>query len=94
MFQRIRGTYKEFPDTFWTLMGANFIDQIGSFLLFPFFALYITDKFNVGMTQVGILFTLFSLGSVFGGLLGGAMTDKFGRKSMMLFGLVVSGVPF
>ncbi len=92
MFQKVRGTYKEFPDIFWTLMGANFIDQIGSFLLFPFFALYITDKFNVGMTQVGILFTLFSLGSVFGGILGGAMTDKFGRKSMMLFGLVVSGV--
>jgi MFS family permease len=92
MFKNIKGTYKEFPDTFWTLMGANFVDQIGSFLLFPFFALYITDKFNVGMTQVGILFTLFSLGSVFGGILGGAMTDKFGRKSMMLFGLVVSGV--
>jgi len=92
MFKNVQNTYHEFPNTFWTLMGANFVDQIGSFLLFPFFALYITEKFNVGMTQVGILFTVFSLGSVFGGILGGAMTDKYGRKTMMLFGLVVSGI--
>ncbi|MBE9523898.1 MAG: MFS transporter, partial [Chloroflexi bacterium] len=92
MLQKMRSTYDEFPNTFWTLTGANFVDQIGSFMLFPFFALYITDKFNVGMTQVGILFTVFSIGSVFGGILGGAMTDKYGRKTMILFGLVVSGV--
>ena len=92
MFKNIRSTYDEFPNTFWTLTGANFVDQIGSFLLFPFFALYITDKFNVGMTQVGILFTFYSIGSAFGGMLGGALTDKFGRKTMMLFGLVISGV--
>ncbi|MEN8172124.1 MAG: MFS transporter [Chloroflexota bacterium] len=92
MFKKIQSTYHEFPNTFWTLTGASFVDQIGSFILFPFFALYITDKFNVGMTQVGYLFAMFSVGSVLGGILGGAMTDKFGRKSMMLFGLVVSGI--
>ena len=92
MFNKIRTTYNEFPRTFWTLMAATFIDRVGGFLLFPFFALYITQKFGVGMTQVGVLFTTFSIGSIFGGILGGAMTDKFGRRSMLLFGLVVSGV--
>ena len=71
-------------------MGASFIDQIGGFLLFPFFALYITDHFSVGMTQVGILFTIFAVTGMLGGMVGGAMTDKFGRKSLIIYGLVVS----
>ncbi|OQY27340.1 MAG: hypothetical protein DRH15_13790 [Deltaproteobacteria bacterium] len=91
MFRKMKATFDEFPRTFWTLIAATFIDRIGGFLLFPFFALYITQKFGVGMTQVGVLFTIFSIGSIFGGLLGGAMTDKFGRRTMLLFGLVVSG---
>jgi hypothetical protein len=33
---------------------VSFIDSLGSHLLFPFFSLYITQKFNIGMTQAGI----------------------------------------
>ena len=92
MLQRIRATYNEFPPTFWTLMGASFIDRLGGALLFPFFALYITQHFGVGMTQVGILFAIFSITSILGSFIGGAITDKFGRKSMLLFGLIVSAL--
>jgi MFS family permease len=92
MLQRARATYNEFPKTFWTLMGASFIDRLGGALLFPFFALYVTQHFGVGMTQVGILFAIFSISGILGSFLGGAMTDKFGRKSMLLFGLVVSAL--
>lgn len=60
-------------------------------MLFPFFSLYITERFSVGLIEVGFLFGIFSLGGIFGGVIGGAMTDKFGRKVMMLFGLVMSG---
>lgn len=90
--QRIRNLYNEYPKPFWVLMLANFIDRLGGSLLFPFFALYITERFNVGMVQVGYLFAIFSATSIVGGILGGALTDKFGRRSMLLFGLVASGL--
>ena len=70
---------------------ATFVDRIGGALLFPFFALYITAHFGVGMTEDGILFTLFAAGSIFGGIIGGSLTDKYGRKFMLLFGLISSG---
>ncbi|MCP4427093.1 MAG: MFS transporter [Chloroflexi bacterium] len=92
MFVRLRAIYDEFPGTFWTLMGASFIDRLGGALLFPFFTLYITDHFSVGMTEAGILFSIFSITSVFGSMFGGAMTDKFGRRGMIIFGLVVSAL--
>lgn len=80
--------YHEYPRPFWTLVAVTFIDRLGGALLFPFFALYITSRFNVGMTQVGVLFALFSASSFVGSVLGGALTDRLGRKTMLIFSLV------
>src|SRR6185436_9808346 len=57
-----------------------------------FFALYITQKFGVGMTQAGILLGMSSLFGLIGSTIGGALTDKFGRKQLILFGLVFSAL--
>ncbi|RPJ26682.1 MAG: MFS transporter [Chloroflexi bacterium] len=92
MFARLNKTYHEFPRLFWVVVGVSFIDRIGGTLLFPFFALYITQKFNVGMTEAGVLLGMSSLFGLIGSTLGGALTDKFGRKQLILFGLVFSAV--
>jgi MFS family permease len=92
MFNRLNKIYHEFPRLFWVVVGVSFIDRIGGTLLFPFFALYITQKFNVGMTQAGILLGMSSLFGLIGSTIGGALTDKFGRKQLILFGLVFSAI--
>ena len=91
MFKSIKQTYHEFTTTFWTLIGAMFIDRLGGSLLYPFFSLYITEKFGVGMTEVGFIFTLHTSAMFFGNMLSGALTDKFGRKNMLLAGILLSG---
>ncbi len=88
----LRSTYHEFPPAFWTLVAVTFIDRLGGALLFPFFALYITGRFKVGMTEVGVLFALFSVSSFVGSMLGGALSDRFGRKGMLVFSLVSSSL--
>ncbi|MQC27317.1 MAG: MFS transporter [Chloroflexi bacterium] len=94
MLERIRTTYSEYPGPFWALMGATLVDNLGRFLLFPYFSLYLTNEntFNASLTQVGILFAIFSATSMVGGFIGGAFTDKFGRKSLLLFGLITSAL--
>jgi len=92
MLKKLQKTYNEFPRTFWVLMGAMFVDRLGGALIFPFFALYVTQKFNVGMTEVGWLFAIFASASVIGGIVGGAMTDKFGRRWMLIFSLIISAI--
>src|SRR5687768_10065104 len=92
MFTRLQKIYEEFPRLFWVIVGVRFVDGIGGTLLFPFFALYITQKFNVGMTQAGILLGISSLFGLVGSMFGGALTDKFGRKQLILFGLVFSAI--
>jgi len=73
-------------------MGASFIDRLGGALMFPFFGLYVTEKFGVGMTEVGIIFAIWAVTSQVGSVIGGALTDKIGRKTMLMFGLVVSAL--
>lgn len=93
MFANLQKTYRRFPRNFWVLMLASFVDMLGGALIFPFFALFITQKFNVGMTQVGTMFLVWALtSSVIGNTLGGAMADKFGRKTNLIIGLVASAV--
>ena len=59
MFTKIRSVFKEYPDAFKVLVLATFIDRLGAFILFPFYSLYITKHFGVGMIEVGILFRFF-----------------------------------
>jgi MFS family permease len=87
---KLQKTLHEFPPRFWMLVGASFIDHVGAKMVFPFFSLYITSKFNVGMTEAGLLLGLFHISGLAGSLVGGALADRFGRKLMVLFGLVIS----
>ncbi len=87
---RITNLYEEYSRPFWILVLGLFIDHLGGALIFPFFTLYVTRKFGVSMTEVGVLFGVFSLSSVVGSTLGGALADRFGRKALLIFGLLVS----
>jgi len=90
MLKNLQLKMKEYPRNFWVLIGALFIDRVGGALIFPFLSLYITSKFNVGLTQVGAIFAVHSISSFVGNMVGGALVDKYGRRSMLIIGLVFS----
>jgi predicted MFS family arabinose efflux permease len=91
-FRRLRVVYDEYPSQFWMLLFGLFIDRLGGALVWPFLTLYITDRFGVGMTQLGLLITLFSLMDLVGSTLGGALADRVGRRSTLILGLVASAL--
>ena len=92
MLNQIQKIYHEFPRKFWVVVAVMFIDRLGGNMLWPFFTLYITGKFNVGMTQAGLVLGTFSAFGLIGNMIGGGLTDKFGRKSIILIGLVFSAL--
>ena len=84
--------YRHFPQRFWIVVCVHFIDKVGGTIVFPFFALYITRKFGVGMTKAGVLLGILSLSGIVGSMIGGGLTDRLGRRKLILFGLVFSAL--
>ena len=92
MLANLRKIYNEYPKTFWVYNIIVFIDRFGGFMLYPFFALYLTKKFEIGMSTVGLVFAVFSVSGFVGSAIGGALTDRMGRKGVIIFSLVLSSL--
>lgn len=90
--ERTKNVYHEYPPAFWTYNLIVFIDRLGGFMLYPFFALYLTQKYDIGMATVGILFAVFSVSGMVGSALGGAIADRMGRKTVIIFSLLLSSL--
>src|SRR5512134_1128686 len=89
---KARTVYHGYPRAFWIYNVIVFIDRLGGFMLYPFFALYLTEKFDIGMSTVGLLFAIFSISGMVGSALGGALADRMGRKVVIIFSLVLSSI--
>ncbi len=88
--RRTRSVIDEFPRRFWVLVFASFVDTVGRTMIFPFFALYVTQRFGVGMTEAGVLLAIFSISGFIGNMLGGGLTDRLGRRVIIIYGLIFS----
>lgn len=91
-FNDLKKIFNDYPRAFWVYNVVVFIDRLGGFMLYPFFALYITKKFGVGMATVGILFAVFSISGMVGRALGGAIADRMGRKGIIVISLLLSSL--
>lgn len=89
---RTKQIYREYPSAFWVYNVIVFIDRLGGFMLYPFFALYLTQKFDIGMSTVGILFAVFSVTGMAGSALGGALADRMGRRTVIIASLILSSL--
>ena len=92
LLRKLRSIRDEFPRAYWVLVLASYIDVIGRSAVKIFFALYVTQKFRVGMAQAGALLGLFGISGMVGRTIGGALTDHFGRRGVMVFGLISSAL--
>src|SRR5512139_1456426 len=92
LLTKARRVYNEYPPAFWTYNIIVFIDRLGGFMLYPFFALYLTQKFDIGMSTVGIIFAIFSVTGMIGSALGGAVADRMGRRIVIVASLLLSSL--
>jgi len=84
--------YNEYPRAFWIYNVIVFIDRLGGFMLYPFFALYLTQKYDIGMATVGLIFAAFSISGFVGSALGGALADRMGRRGVIIASLLLSSL--
>lgn len=76
-------TYLGLPRSVYVIFFARVVNSMGNFV-FPFMTLLLTTKGGRGEQEVGFFLLLGSVVQVPGSLYGGKLTDKIGRKTIMI----------
>ncbi len=79
-----KGIFQRFPSTIWLMMGLDMLLTIGWSAAGPFMALYLHDERGLSMSVVGSIFVAGGLCTGATNLVGGMLSDRFGRRGLML----------
>jgi MFS family permease len=71
------------PPAFWWLWVGTLVNRVGAFVL-PFLAFYLTDDLDLTPAFVGLVLATFGFGSIVATLLGGSLSDRLGRRPVLL----------
>lgn len=73
-----------FHPVVWTLLTGTIFTRAASSMALPFLALYLSGSQQVNPVLVGLTIGLSPLSSTLGGFMGGYLSDRIGRKKVML----------
>jgi MFS family permease len=73
------------------LVAGTFVNKVGTFIV-PFLTLVLLREFHLTEARAAWLLFAYGVGSIVSVLLGGALTDRLGRRRTLLLSLFGSGV--
>ena len=89
-FSDLRG----YPSQYWVLVAGVFIYVAAAGLAFPYEGIYLHRELGVSMTWIGVLFGLVPIAMMPLQIWGGQLTDRFGRRSMLILSVCAGVVWF
>lgn len=94
MFQRITAARGQYPRQFWLLFWGMLISTIGSSMIWPFLMVYVSKTLDAPLTLAASLNTISATLSLIFSFLAGPITDRIGRKWVMVVSLAVNGLAY
>jgi multidrug resistance protein len=77
----------------WVLMATVFIDMMGFAMVLPLLPFY-ADRFGASAWEVGLLIAMYSVAQLLSAPLWGRMSDRYGRRPLILAGLIAAGCAY
>lgn len=74
---------KQFPPLMWILLFGSFITRGSFYMVWPFLAVILYEKFALSATEVGLVLSSAAVVSVFISFVGSSLSDKIGRHKLM-----------
>jgi len=74
---------KQFPQLMWILLFGSFITRGSYYMVWPFLAVILYEKFALSATQVGLILSTAATIAVFISFIGSSLSDRFGRNQLM-----------
>src|SRR5215203_2538496 len=91
---RATKTLLRFDRRVWLLLFAMLAFRFGHGLYFPFSSIYFHNVLGIPLSLVGVGLAVFAMASVLSGLVAGPLTDRYGRKPLMITALAGSSASF
>jgi MFS family permease len=90
----LRSTVQNQDKRVLVLVFCRGITALGFSVVFPFLSIYLHNVMRVSMTAIGTVFLASSLAGALSALVGGELSDKFGRKRVMVLALIFRAITF
>ncbi|MEO1288741.1 MAG: MFS transporter [Chloroflexota bacterium] len=83
-----------YPREFWLLFWGVFINRVTASMIWPFLTVYMYQTLDVPLTTITLLFPLRAISSIISTAIVSPIMDATGRKGVIIFGLIASGLVF
>ncbi|HEB66231.1 MAG TPA: MFS transporter [Chloroflexi bacterium] len=94
MFKRWRKQVSGYPAQFWLMFWGMLMSTVGASMIWPFLMIYVSERVQRPLGQIGSLMTLNAAVGVGAALWAGPLTDRLGRKGVMVFSLIGNGMVY
>src|SRR5512143_4100941 len=79
------------PPAYWLIWIGTLINRLGGFVI-PFLTLYLTSQRAISVSQATLMVSFFGAGSFLAQLGGGELTDRLGRRPVMLMSFFITPI--
>ena len=92
--RRIRQLIHQYPRQFWLLFGGMLISTLGTSMIWPFLMIYVSEQLDLPLVTITSLMTLQATMGLIFSFIAGPVTDRAGRKWVMVVSLAVNGLGY
>ena len=85
--------YEGLPKSIYVLFIVRIISSMGNFV-YPFLTFFLTERLGLSAQEAGLYFLFAAFSQGIGSVIGGKLTDSFGRRNLLMVFQVLSGVCF
>lgn len=83
-----------YPLQYWLLFGGTVLATFGMSMVWPFQTIYLSEQTDLPLTAIGGLITLSSVAGLLMTFIAGPITDRTGRKRVIVISLIANGLAY